>query len=401
MGRLFWKFFFMFWLAQVVTSIGVGALMWLQRPEHGPDMFAGGPPPPPPPEFADPRRFPPPPHFPGGPPPRHLPMPLMPILAGSVVSLLFAALLAWYLAKPIRGLRAAFESVAGGKFETRIGDTMGRRNDELADLGNDFDRMAARLQSLLDAQRRLLHDVSHELRSPLTRLQAAAGLMRQQPERAVEFTERIERDTGRMDKLVGELLTLARLDAGTAGALDEDMDLREMIADIAADARFEAEEKDCAIDIEANGPVHVRGSHELLYRAVENAVRNAVRHSPKGGRVAIAAHEVDGWLRVDVSDSGSGVFEDDLSAIFEPFFRGDPGRSSAGYGLGLAITRRVVETHGGTVSATNRPEGGLMVTLRLPIVSDQRRRSTPRAEPPDAPSGRPRREDAQAAPDRR
>lgn len=380
MGRLFWKFFFMFWLAQVVTSIGVGALMWLQQPERRPDMFAGGPPPPPPefanpdrrppppPEFADPHRRPPPPPFPGGPPPHLLPMPLMPILAGSVVSLLFAALLAWYFAKPIRGLRTAFESVAGGRFETRIGDAMGQRNDELADLGNDFDRMATQLQSLLDAQRRLLHDVSHELRSPLARLQAAADLMRQQPERTAEFVARIERDIGRMDKLVGELLTLARLDAGITGALDEDMDLLEVITDIAEDARFEAEEKECAIAIEANGPVHVRGGHELLHRAVENVVRNAVRHSPKGGRVTIAAHEIDGWLRVDVSDSGSGVFEDDLSAIFEPFFRGDPGRSSAGYGLGLAITRRVVEAHGGTASAANRPEGGLVVTLRLPSV---------------------------------
>ena len=173
MGRLFWKFFLIFWLAQLVTSIGVGVAIWLEHPVHGAagGMFAGGAPPPPPPGV-DPALRPPPPQHGWLPPP-------LPILAGSVVSLLFAALLAWYFARPIRNLRAAFESVAGGKLETRIGASMGRRKDELADLGQDFDHMAARLQALLDTQRRLLHDVSHELRSPLARLQAAADLMRQ------------------------------------------------------------------------------------------------------------------------------------------------------------------------------------------------------------------------------
>ena len=360
MGRLFWKFFFIFWLAQVVTSVGVGVAIWLERPAHGSgaDVFAGGPPPRPP-GFAGTDRLPPPPH--------HLPLPLLPILAGSVVSLLFAALLAWYFARPIRNLRAAFESIAGGNLETRIGASMGRRNDELADLGKDFDYMADRLQNLLEAQRRLLHDVSHELRSPLARLQAAADLMRQQPERGAEFIERIERDTARMDKLVGELLTLARLDAGMTGKLDEEVDLREVVADIAEDACFEADAKRCSIEVDFNGPVVARGSHELLYRAIENVVRNAVRHSPEGGTVAISAHSVDGWLRVTVADSGPGVFDSDLDAIFDPFFRSDPGQSVAGYGLGLAISSRVVEAHGGSISAANQVKGGLIVTLLLPL----------------------------------
>jgi len=367
MGRLFWKFFFFFWLAQVVTSIGVGVAIWLEHPAHrsGADVFDGGPPRPPP-GFSGTDRPPPPPH--------HLPLPLLPILAGSVVSLLFAALLAWYFARPIRTLRAAFESAAGGKLETRIGASMGRRNDELADLGKDFDYMAGRLQNLLEAQRRLLHDVSHELRSPLARLQAAADLMRQQPERGAEFVERIERDTSRMDKLVGELLTLARLDAGMTGKLDEEVDLREVVADIAEDARFEADAKRCSIEADLNGPIVVWGSHELLYRAIENVVRNAVRHSPEGGTVAISAHSVDGRLRVTVEDSGPGVFDSDLDAIFDPFFRSGPGQSVAGYGLGLAISRRVVEAHGGSISAANQVKGGLTVTLLLPLPvrADQR-----------------------------
>ncbi|BAO28306.1 HAMP domain-containing sensor histidine kinase [Sulfuritalea hydrogenivorans] len=365
MGRLFWKFFFIFWLAQVVTSVGVGVAIWLERPAHmpGAGAFAEGPPPP---RFGGPDHPPPLPDRPP-PPPHYLSLPLLPILAGCVVSLLFAALLAWYFAKPIRSLRSAFESVAGGKLGTRIGASMGRRKDELADLGKDFDHMADRLQNLLDAQRRLLHDVSHELRSPLARLQAAADLMRQQPERGAEFIERIERDTARMDKLVGELLTLARLDAGMTGKLDEDVDLREVVTDISADARFEADGKHCAIEVDLNGPVVARGSHELLYRAIENVVRNAVLHSPEGGIVAISAHSADGRLRVTVADGGPGVFDGDLAAIFDPFFRSDPGQSVAGYGLGLAITRRVVEAHGGSVSAANQVKGGLMVTLLLPL----------------------------------
>jgi signal transduction histidine kinase len=368
MGRLFWKFFLIFWLAQVVTAVGVGIAVWLAHPAFGPAPAAfGGGSPPAMLNESGPSSLSKPLSHAVEPPPHHLPPPpTVPFLAGSIVSLLFAALLAWYFAKPIRSLRAAFESVARGRFETRIGASMGRRNDELADLGQDFDHMAGRLESLIDAQRRLLHDVSHELRSPLARLQAAADLMRQQPERGSEFVERIERDTTRMDKLVGELLTLARLDTGMAGNLDEEADLCEIIAGIAEDAQFEADGKRCTIELDLNGPVVTRGNSELLHRAVENVVRNAVRHSREGGVITVTGAAVKGGLRVSVADGGPGVPDRDLGSIFEPFFRSDPSRTAAGHGLGLAITRRVVEAHGGTVSAANRPEGGLLVTLDLP-----------------------------------
>jgi signal transduction histidine kinase len=290
----------------------------------------------------------------------------VPILSGSVVSILFPALLAWYFAKPIRGLRAAFDSVAGGKLQTRIGASMGHRNDELADLGSDFDRMAGRLEGLLEAQRRLLHDVSHELRSPLARLQAAADLVRQQPERTAEFIERIERDTGRMDKLVGELLTLARLDSGMPDNVEEILDLSDMLAEITDDSTIEAERKQCSIDLDIHGALVVRGNHEMLYRAIENVVRNAVLHSPEGGRISISAQTKDGRVRMAIADNGTGVPESDLAAIFDPFVRSGSGHSLAGYGLGLAITRRVVEAHGGSVSAANRSEGGLVVALEVP-----------------------------------
>lgn len=355
MGRLFWKFFFFFWVAQVLTAAGVGLAVWMGRSERNAEatLSSQGPP------------------FHGHPEPGHLRpppprMPLLPILSGSIVSVLFAALLAWYFAKPIRSLRTAFESVASGQLQTRIGASMGNRNDELADLGNDFDRMADRLESLLEAQRHLLHDVSHELRSPLARLQAAADLLRQQPERATEFIERIERDTGRMDKLLGELLTLARLDSGITGNVEETLDLRDMLAEITDDARLEAERKHCSIDLDENGALVVLGNHELLYRSIENVVRNAVLHSPEGGRIAISAQSKNGRLHITIADHGPGVPESDFATIFDPFVRSGSGQSVAGYGLGLAITRRVVEAHGGSVSATNRVEGGLVVVLEFP-----------------------------------
>ncbi len=368
MGRLFWKFFFILLLAQVVTALGVGVAVWLTFPAHSPgqgvfESMSPLPPPgvirPPlplsPPSAGEPRRY----HVPVSPP-------FVPIIAGSFVSLLFAALLALYFARPIRTLRAAFESVAGGELDTRIGASMGRRNDELADLGNDFDKMVGRLQKLIETQRRLLHDVSHELRSPLARLQAAADLIRQQPERGAEFVERIERDAARMNRLVGELLTLARLDTGMAGKLDGEVDLCEVVADIVEDARLEADSKHCRIEVELKEPLVARGDFELLYRAIENVVRNAVFHSPESGIVTVSAHAVEQRLRVTVADAGPGVPNHDIAVIFEPFFRSDPSGTATGYGLGLAITRSVVEAHDGTVSATNRAEGGLLMTLELP-----------------------------------
>ena len=366
MGRLFWKFFFFFWIAQVLTSAGVGVAVWLDRLERNPEarLFDHAPPPHPP-ELDKLERPSPPPD--GELSPRHPPAPpILPIVSGSVVSLLFAALLAWYFAKPIRALRTAFESVAGGRLQARVGATMGNRKDELADLGIAFDSMAGRLESLLESQRRLLHDVSHELRSPLARLQAAADLVRQQPERAAEFIERIERDTGRMDKLVGELLTLARLDSGIAGDIDEMLDLRDMLVDITDDARFEAEHKHCLVELDIDAELLVRGNNELLYRAIENVVRNAVLHSPAGGHISISAQTKASRLLITIADDGAGVPESDLASIFDPFVRSGSSRAPAGYGLGLAITRRVVEAHRGVVSAANMPEGGLIVVLDLP-----------------------------------
>ena len=303
-------------------------------------------------------------------PPRGGGLPLMPLGAGALVSLVFAALLAWYVARPIRNLRSAFEAAADGRLEQRLAPTMGRRRDELADLGRDFDRMASRLKSLMDSQRRLLHDVSHELRSPLARLQAAIGLVRQQPERIDDFVARLERESGRMDTLVSELLTLSRLEAGMAGKLDESVDLAELLGDVVDDARFEAAARGCEVEFSADQGASVRGNAELLHRAIENIVRNAVKHTPPGSRVEIDLAPGSEQVIVRVADAGPGVADAELKSIFVPFFRGssaEANNSPDGHGLGLAISQRVVEAHQGTISAANRPSGGLCVTVSLPL----------------------------------
>jgi two-component system, OmpR family, sensor kinase len=292
--------------------------------------------------------------------------PWLPLAAAVLASLLFAALLAWYFSRPIRALQRAFDAAAAGDLTPKFAHAAPRLiGDELAELGHDFDRMSARLRALMDGQRRLLHDVSHELRSPLARLQAAIGLAHQQPERVQASLERIERESVRMDRLVGELLTLSRLEAATAPPATEHVDLVEMVDQIADDARFEA---GAEVAVDAPEPVTVCGAPDLLWSAVENIVRNAVKHGA-GGRVDVGVHPDGALVHVEVLDQGPGIAPDHLGDVFEPFFRSNPAHNNVdGHGLGMAIAKRVVETHGGRISAANRAEGGLRVTITLPRV---------------------------------
>ncbi|MCC7597922.1 HAMP domain-containing protein [Janthinobacterium sp. FW305-129] len=303
----------------------------------------------------------------------------IPLAAAIAASLLFSFLLAWYFARPIRELRQAFEAASHGNLAPRF-HASGKRGDELTDLGRDFDRMTGRLRHLMDSQTRLLHDVSHELRSPLARLQAAIGLAHQQPDKMDASMQRIERESERMDKLIGELLTLSRLEAGAgqAGAgspLSEDVGIADLLHDIVEDARYEAKARQVDIVLAGDAAMadaSVTGQPELLARAVENVVRNAVKHSPDGGTVEVKLSRLpDGkqdLLRIAVLDRGPGVAPADLVRIFEPFFRAsNTQHSTDGHGLGLAIARHVIGAHGGRIGASLRSGGGLCVEMLLPV----------------------------------
>ncbi len=381
MGRLFWKFFLTFWLTILLAGAGVGSIVWLRHqsvisnenqtePFHGrigdehPAFkywmnHDGGQLPLPPP-FPDGNK-----HFPHKPPPP----PITLIVSGILASLGFSFALAWYFAKPLRRLRYAISSLAQGDLAIRVADSMGNRRDELSDLGRDFDHMAEQIDRLVHAQQRLLHDVSHELRSPLARIQAAIGLAQQQPEKLQNYLARIERESQRMSDLVGELLVLSRLEAGVSSTDRHDFDIGCLLDDIIADVRFEAEHRQVIIYAENSQEAWVKGWSELLHRAIENVLRNAVQYCKKGGEVRVST-DFDNNTRLwklNIIDQGPGVAENDLLAIFEPFYRSGKIKKPNSVGLGLAIANRAISAHGGIIKASNQPEGGLHIAIEIPF----------------------------------
>lgn len=296
--------------------------------------------------------------------------------AAVLASLLCAALLAWYFARPIRDLRSAFEAAAAGNLAPRFAGQR-RGADELSDLGRDFDRMSERLRTVMDGQRRLLHDVSHELRSPLARLQAAVGLAQQQPDKIDSSLARITRESERIDRLVGELLTLSRLEATPEMLRRERLDLAELTDSVVADARFELDQRAPGqhtgtpprITRTGSNDLQVQADPDLLASALDNLVRNALRYGA-GGDIEVRLGLDGESARIDVLDHGPGVPEDHLGAIFQPFYRaGNASASVDGHGLGLAIAQRVIHAHGGAIHAANRAQGGLAVCITLPVAA--------------------------------
>jgi two-component system sensor histidine kinase CpxA len=230
--------------------------------------------------------------------------------------------------------------------------------------------MAERIETVISSQRRLLSDISHELRSPLARMNVAIGLMRQRGAGAdLVMVARLEREAERLNRMIGDLLTLSRLESGERVAEPLPFDLAELVADVVGDARFEAGARGCHVQLAPSAPAPVSGASELLRSALENVVRNAVRHTADGTAVEVAlAGEDPGTVVVEVRDRGPGVPADYLERIFEPFNRLDEARDrqSGGAGLGLAIAKRAVVQHGGTIEARAADGGGLAVRIRLP-----------------------------------
>jgi len=305
-------------------------------------------------------------------------LPFTGLIIGVLSSGLVCYLLSWYLTKPIVQLRTAARQIAAGDLTARAGAPALSRRDEVAGLMRDFDAMAERLETLLKAQSRLLNDISHELRSPLARLNVALGLARQRAGvESTDMLDRIELEAARLNELIGRILTLARLEDGEQLVPQTPVQLDEIVESVSEDAEFEAQERHCHVHTSIpKGNWEVRGNASLLHSAVENVVRNAIRYTQEGSAVEIELKSETRGAReavLRVSDSGPGVPPDSLDKLFQPFYRLDDarGRQTGGVGLGLAITERAVRFHGGKVSAFNRPQGGLVIEIRLPMIASE------------------------------
>ena len=286
-----------------------------------------------------------------------------------LVSGLVCWLLARYLTRPLNVLQAATHRLAAGDLGVRVGATIAGRRDEIADLGADFDRMAIRLESLLEAQRRLLRDVSHELRSPLARMQVALELARRRGRGAEAELGRIAQEAQRLEDMVGQLLSLMRLESGATLTVTDTVDLAALLDSVARDAAFEAENRGRRVVVTASAPATIQGDSELLRSALENLVRNAVRHTHENTAVELSLSLTAKGITIAVRDYGPGVPQADLPHLFDPFFRVEDARDrgSGGYGLGLAIAARAVRVHGGDIEACNIVGGGLSVLIQLPL----------------------------------
>ena len=283
-------------------------------------------------------------------------------------------LLTRYLTTPVLSLRDAARRLAEGELTARVTHLKPRR-DEIGDLVRDFNFMASRIEELVMSQRQLISDISHELRSPLARVNATLGLARQRLGQN-ELFDRIERDSGRLDDMIGRLLTLARLDTLATSPEGRPTDLAALVEDIVADAQLEAVERNCHVAVVCECRCYMNINPDLVRSAVENVIRNAVRYTAAGTTVEVhvecANRDHGNAAIVRVSDRGPGVPPEELGNIFRPFYRVADARDrqSGGVGLGLAIAQRVSRVHGGSIHAQNRPDGGLEVTLTLKDLND-------------------------------
>jgi two-component system sensor histidine kinase CpxA len=292
------------------------------------------------------------------------------------VSILIAGLgcylLALYLAAPLKKLRSTVQAFAQGDLNVRVGSSLGKRG-EVQELGRDFDHMAERISSLISSQKRLLADISHELRSPLARLSVALELARKNsPPAAAAALNRIELEAEKLNLMVGQLLALTRLESGAERVPNEIVMFEELVHQVVDDANFEAKPLRKEVTITQLERCRVTGSLELLRSAVENVIRNAVRYTAERSAVEVSLSWKLDTAVLTVRDHGPGVPEGDLQHIFEPFYRVSEARdrASGGAGLGLSIADRTVKLHRGTIEARN-VEDGLLVTIRLPLAPSQ------------------------------
>jgi two-component system, OmpR family, sensor histidine kinase CpxA len=284
-----------------------------------------------------------------------------------LVSGIICYLLTRYLTTPILRLREASQQLAQGDLSTRAAAGMERRRDELGSLVQDFNAMAARIEELVSGQRQLIYDISHELRSPLARLNVALDLARERKGNDPAF-DHMDQDLERLNEMIGRLLTVAKLDSSAIPVAMSQVDLTELVSQIARGADLELRKNDAAVQLTLPEQFFIHGNAELLHSAIENVVRNAIRYTGIGNPVEVSVTTQPSSALIVVRDHGPGVPESELANIFQPFYRiaDDRNRESGGTGLGLAIAGRVIRIHGGTICARNAQPHGLEVEILLP-----------------------------------
>ncbi len=285
-----------------------------------------------------------------------------------LLSGLLCGLLAWHLGRPLQSLRNSANALAEGDLSARVDNKTTKRNDEIGQLASSFNSMAASIEAMVNSQQRLMSDISHELRTPLTRQQLALALLRKQGIETEE-TKRISYEAEQLDKLIGELLELSRVQLN-AQDKKHHLQLAETLGQVLDDAEFEAQQKHKLLDIDIDEAIILPLYPRPLNRAIENLLRNAIRYAKD--KVSITAIAENNRVQLIITDDGPGVPEEELEAIFKPFYRPEEARDrqSGGWGLGLAITHAAIKAHNGTIVANNRHPNGLRVKITLPIKSD-------------------------------
>jgi two-component system sensor histidine kinase CpxA len=287
----------------------------------------------------------------------------------AVVSAATCLVLIRHFVDPIRKLQRSTELFGQGNLGSRPDASLLDRKDELGDLSRTIGQMSTRISTLLSSQKNFLIQVSHELGSPLSRLNVALALARRKASPAlIPELNRIQGDTSELSSMVQQLLRLARLESGLEHEDEEVYSLHELLQQVCLDNQFTAEQTSKQVHLLSSPPINMRGHRELLKRALDNILRNAIRFTPEGGCVEVdVLFRPDDIVVIQVRDSGVGVQDDKLDAIFEPFVRASSDRSGAG--LGLAIAKQAVRANRGTIRALNREEGGLLIEITLPYVA--------------------------------
>ncbi|TAL90296.1 MAG: HAMP domain-containing histidine kinase, partial [Rhodanobacter sp.] len=295
------------------------------------------------------------------------------LAAQLLLSLLFIGVVGWWVARsvarPVQALRRATRRMAEGELSTRVGRQRGLAHDELAQLAGDFDLMAGRIEALVAHDRAVLQDLSHELRSPLARLQLIIDLARRSsdPSEAEPYFLQAEGEIARLDHMLGEMLALSRMEGGLPGMERERVDLAELVHDAIEQFRIDADAGRVELKLASVDSLVVSGNAMLLERALGNLLANAIKFSPEGGQVELTLRAEQRFAALVLRDHGPGVPDDELNLLFRPFFRGSNAARADGHGLGLAIVERVVQVHGGTIEVRNGDGGGLEIRVGLPL----------------------------------